>query len=226
MACGTYVSLGGTCGHKECLRLLPFKGWCLGLSTSHMRDQTPGRLVVARAKVSSQHGRGLQSPSAGSTGVRIGEAKAAGPGRAFLHGHCCLWLWRPRRSDLLQPSSPCGRENSKETETDGAGPELGDLRLITLTWSPVVLGCGETGAASLVETLSPHLLCLHSQRRPHAPYTQTQVGVTVMREVTGQRGPHRGLRLTDGRPAWKTDKQMVPLTAYPRHATHSPPTSD
>lgn len=35
---------------------------------------------------------------------------------------------------------------------DGAGPELGDLRLITLTWSPVVLGCGETGAVSLVET--------------------------------------------------------------------------
>lgn len=113
---------------------------------------------------------------------------------------CCLWLWGPRRSDLLQPSSaPSARPaawgaawngESKGDTTDGAGPELGDLRLIALTWSPVVWGSGETGAAGLVETpFFSFALPAFPEEAPRSIHPGPS-RVTVRREVTGtERSP-------------------------------------
>lgn len=182
MACGTYVRLSGACGHKECLRPLPFKGWCLG--RAHPTCGTsPRQAACSRATVSGSARRGLQSLGR-LHGRPTGEATAAGPGGPSCRA-CCLWLWGPRRSDLLQPSSaPSARPaawgaawngESKGDTTDGAGPELGDLRLIALTWSPVVWGSGETGAAGLVETPFFSFALPAFPEEAHAPYTQAQV---------------------------------------------------
>lgn len=57
----------------------------------------------------------------------------------------------------------------------GQVPELGDLRLIALTWSPVVWGSGETGAAGLVETPFFSFALPAFPEEAHAPYTQAQV---------------------------------------------------